>query len=130
MASMSSKEAKKRGLLPRSSNGKGRSTMYGDNLNLNLIGRDPEPIMFGGLGRMNGFGNDREFSQGLENLNTRGLYGTFGTIGNTPQGLINLLMVAGAGLALSGKASFKNQDLKQIAMYSAGGYVLYKALNN
>jgi hypothetical protein len=102
--------------------------MYGDNLNLNL-NRMQEPIMFGGLGRMNGFGNDREFNQGLENLNTRGLYG-LGTIGNTPQGLLNAIMLGGAVLALTGNASFKNKKLKDVAMYGAGGYVLYKALNN
>lgn len=125
---MSTKEAKRRGLMPRSATATGRSAMYGDNLNLNL-NRMQEPIMFGGLGRMNGFGNDREFNQGLENLNTRGLYG-LGTIGNTPQGLLNAIMLGGAVLALTGNASFKNKKLKDVAMYGAGGYVLYKALNN
>lgn len=128
MAQMSTKEAKRRGLMPRSAGNKGVSTMYGDNLNLNL-NRMQEPIMFGGLGRMNGFGNDHEFNQGLENLNTRGLYG-LGTIGNSPQGLLNAIMLGGAVMALTGNASFKNKDLKQVAMYGAGGYVLYKALNN
>lgn len=128
MAQMSTKEAKRRGLMPRSATATGRSAMYGDNLNLNL-NRMQEPIMFGGLGRMNGFGNDREFNQGLENLNTRGLYG-LGTIGNTPQGLLNAIMLGGAVLALTGNASFKNKKLKDVAMYGAGGYVLYKALNN
>ena len=103
--------------------------MYGNNLNLNLMGRDPEPIMFGGLGRMNIMGNDREATQGLENLNTRGLYG-LGTLGNTPQGLLNILVLAGAGMALTGNASFKNKKLKDVAMYGAGGYILYMALNN
>jgi len=129
MAQMSTKEAKRRGLMPRSATATGRSAMYGDNLNLNLSNRMQEPIMFGGLGRMNGFGNDHEFNQGLENLNTRGLYG-LGTIGNTPQGLLNAIMLGGAVLALTGNASFKNKNLKDVAMYGAGGYVLYKALNN
>ena len=105
--------------------------MYGNNLNLNLMGRDPEPIMFGGLGRMNMFGNDRDAKQGLENMNTRGLYGmTLGSIGNSPQGLLNILVLAGAGMALTGNASFKNKNLKDVAMYGAGGYILYRALNN
>lgn len=130
MASMSTKEAKRRGLMPRSNNNsRGVSSMYGDNLNLNLMGRDPEPIMFGGLGRMNIMGNDPEGNQGLENLTTRGLYG-LGTIGNTPQGLLNILVLAGAGMALTGNASFKNKNLKDVAMYGAGGYILWKALNN
>ncbi|MDA8837792.1 hypothetical protein N9N26_00845 [Candidatus Poseidoniales archaeon] len=130
MAQMSTKEAKRRGLMPRSNNNsRGTSSMYGNNLNLNLMGRDPEPIMFGGLGRMNIMGNDREATQGLENLNTRGLYG-LGTLGNTPQGLLNILVLAGAGMALTGNASFKNKNLKDVAMYGAGGYILYMALNN
>jgi len=129
MASMSTKEAKRRGLMPRSNNNsKGVSSMYGDNLNLNL-NRMQEPIMFGGLGRMNIMGNDPEGNQGLENLTTRGLYG-LGSIGNSPQGLLNAIMLGGAVMALTGNASFKNKDLKQVAMYSAGGYVLWKALNN
>jgi len=85
--------------------------------------------MFGGLGRMNIMGNDPEGNQGLENLTTRGLYG-LGSIGNSPQGLLNAIMLGGAVMALTGNASFKNKDLKQVAMYGAGGYVLYKALNN
>lgn len=129
MAQMSTKEAKRRGLMPRSAGNKGVSTMYGDNLRLNLPGRIAEPIMFGGLGRMNIMGNDPEGNQGLENLTTRGLYG-LGTIGNSPQGLLNAIVLGGAVMALTGNASFKNKDLKQVAMYGAGGYVLWKALNN
>ena len=64
MASMSTKEAKRRGLIPRSNGSTGVSTMYGDNLMLNLTGRDPEPIMFGGLGRINMFGNDTDAKMG------------------------------------------------------------------
>lgn len=130
MASMSTKEAKRRGLMPRSNGSTGVSTMYGDNLMLNLTGRDPEPIMFGGLGRINMFGNDTDAKMGGgENLRTRGLYG-LGSISNSPQGLLNAIMLGGAVMALTGNASFRNKDLKQVAMYGAGGYVLYKALNN
>jgi hypothetical protein len=131
MAQMSTKEAKRRGLMPRSNNSsKGVSSMYGNNLNLNLMGRDPEPILFGGLGRVNMFGNDPDAKMGGgENLQTRGLYG-LGTLGNTPQGLLNILVLAGAGMALTGNASFKNKNLKDVAMYGAGGYILYMALNN
>lgn len=127
MAQMSTKEAKRRGLMPRSE-GKATGQMFGDNLSLNL-NRMQGPIMFGGLGRMNGFGNDREFNQGLENLNTRGLYGLGSLNPNNPQGLLNAIVLAGAVMALTGNASFKNKKLKDVAMYGAGGYILYNALN-
>ena len=49
MAQMSTKEAKRRGLMPRSATATGRSAMYGDNLNLNLSNRMQEPINAGSI---------------------------------------------------------------------------------
>jgi hypothetical protein len=89
-----------------------------------------EPIMFGGLGRMNGFGNDPEFNQNLENLQTSGLYGGFGNMMSLSDGgFVKAIAVLGAGLALTGNLNVKKMDLKTVAMYGAGGAILYHALN-
>jgi hypothetical protein len=86
-----------------------------------------EPIMFGGLGRMNIYGNDDEGKQNLENLQTSGLYG--GMMSLSDGGFVKAIAVLGAGLALTGNLNVKKMDLKTVAMYGAGGAILYHALN-
>ena len=84
--------------------------------------------MFGGMNRMNGFGNDPEFNQGLENLQTNGLYG-FGNLNLTDAGFIKAVAAGGALLALTGNLNPTKMKMRDVAMYLGGGYILLKAIN-
>jgi hypothetical protein len=128
------KEAKRRGMLQPNQMPATSNNFFETDIRLPeeyMANLQREPIMFGGLGRMNGFGNDPEFSQtGGENLTTQGLYGSFGGIGvQDPSNVIQTLFLAGAALALTGNLNPKKLDLKQVAMYGGAGYILFKALN-
>ena len=78
---------------------------------------------------MNGFGNDPEFNQGLENLQTPGLYGMFGNLSMSDSGFIKAVATGGALLALTGNLNPTKMKMKDVAMYLGGGYILLKALN-
>jgi hypothetical protein len=77
---MSNKEARRRGMVPPTASryGSGRNEFETD---VRLpegyaAGVIKEPIMFGGLGNINWFGNEPEAQMtGGQNLTTRGLYG-------------------------------------------------------
>lgn len=132
MANMSSKAARRRGMVePNQMPGKGNN-FFDTDIRLSedyMANLQREPIMFGGLGRMNGFGNDPEFNQGLENLQTPGLYGMFGNISLSDGGFIKAVATGGALLALTGNLNPTKMKMKDVAMYLGGGYILLKALN-
>jgi hypothetical protein len=133
MANMSSKAARRTGMVqPNQMPGKGNN-FFDTDIRLPeeyMANVQREPIMFGGLGRMNGFGNDPEFSQtGGENLTTPGLYGMFGNLSVSDGGLIKAAAAGGALLALTGNLNPTKMKMRDVVMYLGGGYILMKALN-
>ena len=132
MANMSSKAARRTGMVqPNQMPGKGNN-FFDTDVRLPeeyMANIQREPIMFGGLGRMNGFGNDPEFNQGLENLQTPGLYGSFGQVSMSDSGFIKAVATGGALLALTGNLNPTKMKLRDVAMYLGGGFILLKALN-
>ena len=129
---MSMKEAKRRGMLQPNQMPANSNNFYETEIRLPeeyMANVQREPIMFAGLGRINGFGNDPEFNQGLENLKTPGLYGTFGNLSVSDGGFIKAVATGGALLALTGNLNPTKMKMKDVAMYLGGGYILLKALN-
>ena len=127
---MSMKEAKRRGMLQPAQMPSSSNNFFETDIRLSedyMANLQREPIMFGGLGRMNGFGNDPEFNQNLENLQTPGLYG-FGSV-VTDTNIIKGITIGGALLALTGNLNPSKMKMKDVAMYLGGGYILMKALN-
>ena len=128
---MSMKEAKRRGMLQPNQMPANSNNFFETDIRLPeeyMANIQKEPIMFGGLGRMNGFGNDPEFNQNLENLQTSGLYGGFGSV-VTDTNIIKGITIGGALLALTGNLNPSKMKMKDVAMYLGGGYILLKALN-
>ena len=129
---MSSKAARRTGMVqPNQMPGKGNN-FFDTDIRLSedyMANIQRSPIMFGGLGRMNGFGNDPEFNQGLENLQTPGLYGSFGNVSMSDSGFIKAVATGGALLALTGNLNPTKMKLRDVAMYLGGGFILLKALN-
>tara|TARA_B100000131_G_scaffold266001_1_gene263761 strand:+ start:892 stop:1284 length:393 start_codon:yes stop_codon:yes gene_type:complete len=128
---MSMKEAKRRGMLQPNQMPANSNNFFETDIRLPedyMANISREPIMFGGLGRMNGFGNDPEFNQNLENLQTSGLYGGFGSV-VTDTNIIKGITIGGALLALTGNLNPSKMKMKDVAMYLGGGYILLKALN-
>ena len=128
---MSMKEAKRRGMLQPNQMPATSNNFFETDIRLPedyMANISREPIMFGGLGRMNGFGNDPEFNQNLENLQTSGLYGGFGSV-VTDTNIIKGITIGGALLALTGNLNPSKMKMKDVAMYLGGGYILLKALN-
>ena len=128
---MSMKEAKRRGMLQPNQMPATSNNFFETDIRLPedyMANISREPIMFGGLGRMNGFGNDPEFNQNLENLQTPGLYGMFGSA-VTDTNIIKGITIGGALLALTGNLNPSKMKMKDVAMYLGGGYILLKALN-
>ena len=127
---MSMKEAKRRGALRANQMPTGNN-FFDTDIRLPegyMENIQREPIMFGGMNRMNGFGNDPEFNQGLENLQTSGLYG-FGNLNLTDAGFIKAVAAGGALLALTGNLNPTKMKMRDVAMYLGGGYILLKAIN-
>lgn len=125
------KEAKRRGMLQPNQMPANSNNFFETDIRLPedyMANISREPIMFGGLGRMNGFGNDPEFNQNLENLQTSGLYGGFGSV-VTDTNIIKGITIGGALLALTGNLNPSKMKMKDVAMYLGGGYILLKALN-
>ena len=128
---MSMKEAKRRGMLQPAQMPASSNNFYETDIRLPedyMANIQREPIMFGGLGRMNGFGNDPEFNQNLENLQTPGLYGMLGAGNVTDTNIIKGITIGGALLALTGNLNPSKMKMKDVAMYLGGGYILMKAL--
>ena len=127
---MSMKEAKRRGMLQPAQMPSNSNNFFETDIRLPedyMADLQREPIMFGGLGRMNGFGNDPEFNQNLENLQTPGLYGFGSAVSDT--NIIKGITIGGALLALTGNLNPSKMKMKDVAMYLGGGYILMKALN-
>ena len=132
MGSMSSKEARRRGMMPSSPSryGTGKNEFETD---VRLpegyaAGVIREPIMFGGLGNINWFGNEPEAKlSGGHNLSTRGLYGApapdeedaiqylgqVSTLGNPVTDLLNKNVIMGL-------------DVGHLALLGAVGYWVIK----
>ena len=128
---MSMKEAKRRGMLQPAQMPATSNNFYETDIRLPeeyMANLQREPIMFGGLGRMNGFGNDPEFNQNLENLQTPGLYGVLGSVASDTN-IIRGITIGGALLALTGNLNPSKMKMKDVAMYLGGGFILMKALN-